>query len=651
MKKIPQEIQEVILQGHSLTIEEVIAVARWGAKVFCSEDARKKVLHCRTLIDVLVNQDIVAYGINTGFGALRDCIIPKEKIKQLQKNLIRSHACGVGKPLSQEIIRACILLRANTLLKGNSGVRMEIIDALVQMLNLGICPFVPCKGSVGASGDLSPLSHIALVVIGDPQGLFSLWNKKRDFQQEEKYFCSTPEELQKWGYSAIELSYKEGLALNNGTQVMSAIACLTLYDSFVLLHSSEMATALSMEAAQGVATSLDERIHNARPLAYQPEVARRLRAYLHGSTLLSSPLNAGILYSIQEKLSNLGLQNLWNTISLCLEEYRKNLAEAKPWEISHNQKALQEAKKTRDSIVRSIESAITSQAYSIEICLELRQLLESLKKSVPALCPTQDDYSFRCASQVLACAWRAWEHAREVVSQEINSATDNPLIFPPEMPKHEIDAYESWLKNNPELCAQSVVSGGNFHGEPVGMVMDYLAIALCEIASISERRIAHLVDPKHSNGLPAFLAKDAGLNSGFMIPQYTAASLVSENKVLSHPATVDSIPTSGNTEDHVSMATIAARKCKDILENSTFVVAIEFMVCHQALFFRLLEPGNLAQRFQKMLSEYTIESPVLNLKGIPFFQSDGVWYPIIQEFFKAIQEEKFLALAETQSSW
>lgn len=641
MKKIASEITQVLLKGHSLSIEEVVAVARYGAKVSCCEEAKENVLHCRSIIDILVEKDIVAYGINTGFGALRDCVIPKEKVSQLQKNLIRSHACGVGNPFPSEIVRASILLRANTLLKGNSGVRMEVIDALVQMLNLCICPFVPSQGSVGASGDLSPLSHIALVLMGDPQGLFWIWNPQDPEQKEEKCFFSTKEELQKRNFFPLELSYKEGLALNNGTQVMSAIACLALYDSYILLHSAEMATALSMEAAQGVATSLDERIHNARPLSHQAEVAARLRSYIQGSTILSSPLNAGILYNIQDRLKNLAkkdilCQKACDAIFCLIEEYSQKLVSARPWQISHNQEALRWAKETRDKIIEVIKS------NAKENCEEIQCIVDLAKKSVPNLCPTQDDYSFRCSSQVLGCSWRAWEHAWNIVSQEINSATDNPLIFPPSMPKEESGSYEDWLKKNPHLCAQAVVSGGNFHGEPVGMVMDYLCIALAEIASISERRIAHLVDPRHNNGLPAFLTKDAGLNSGFMIPQYTAASLVSENKVLSHPATVDSIPTSANTEDHVSMATIAARKCREILKNSTFVVAIEIMVCHQALFFRLLKPGLLAQKIQKMLLEYPIEFHNTNQTGIPFFQEDQVWYPFMNALSQAIQKGKFL---------
>ena len=291
------------LNGNDLSIADVAVVARFEAKVTVSEVARKRVHNCRQLVETLVRKNIVAYGINTGFGALRNCIIPAEQVALLQKNLIRSHACGVGEPFPVEVVRAAILLRANTLVRGNSGVREIIIDRLIEMLDRGICPWIPCQGSVGASGDLSPLSHMALVLIGDPAGRFCVAPLCQVPASE--FMPSTPENLQKYGFTPVELSYKEGLALNNGTQIMSALACLTLYDSLTILNTAEMAAALSLEACKGVATSLDERIHQARPVSHQDQVAKRLRGYIRGSAILSTPLNSAIIKRIVYQLAKL----------------------------------------------------------------------------------------------------------------------------------------------------------------------------------------------------------------------------------------------------------------------------------------------------------------------------------------------------------
>lgn len=678
-------LSHLVLTGQDLTISQVISVARFGAMVSFDSVAKQRVQQCRDVVDAVVEHKMVIYGISTGFGALRTHIIPNDQIVELQQNLIRSHACGVGEPLSPEVVRAVILLRANTLARGNSGVRVALIDTLLNMLNLGITPWIPSQGSVGSSGDLCPLSHMALVLMGDPAGKFMHWHpkantnqtpeKKNDgqeqaiFPSQPVFLSSTPENLKKFGFVPISLSYKEGLALNNGTQTMSALASVILYDSYWLLHTAEIALCMSWEGLQGVTTALDERIHAARPLAEQQAVAKRMQEYLAGSVNLSSYWNGIVLKKLyadvlhlqkycQEQLPNDAetIEIINNTVAQLqkiveTETKAADVTPNLPWKISYHIEGLQQAQnqaRTLESVLHTLENKVEKQCLEKgdeivkdeykplqRVAALARSILDLTVKAVPSHCPTQDDYSFRCSPQVLACAWRAWQHASEVITTEINSATDNPLIFPPTMPS-DVPAgttYRAWLSQHPELCLKAVISGGNFHGEPVGMVMDYLAIALAEVASISERRTAHLVDANHNHSLPAFLMEDAGLNSGMMIPQYTAAALVSENKVLAHPATVDSIPTSANTEDHVSMATIAARKCLQILQNTTQVVAIEICTGHQALYFRFFPPSPIIQKIRSYLETLATEQEPY---GMGFVQKDIAWYPRIATVSHAI---------------
>lgn len=673
----PLRIQHVVLTGKDLTVEQVVAVARLGADVALDDASRERIDRCRTLVEILVEENIVAYGINTGFGALRNYVIAENKINELQQNLIRSHACGVGTPFAAEVVRAAMLLRANALAKGNSGVSLGAVEAIVQMLNLGICPVVPCQGSVGASGDLAPLSHIVLVIIGDANGLFFVARPGHaDTKADTTHRPSTKAELEHFGFTPITLSYKEGLALNNGTQMMSAIACLSVHDAYVLLHCAEMASALSLEASQGVATSLDARIHEVRPLTHQQEVAARLRGYIDGSAILTSNLNSGLVRQAEEMMEDFWhkerqktrrrsikkadgsgpadwrdeIRGLNEKISRLVQDEQnwvEQHPQQHPWQIAHDVAGLERIRKQ----VQSVHTEIYQIAeHHSELPPEAHHLLQNiamlLDKAVPAHCPIQDDYSFRCNAQVLACAWRAWQHACEVVGAEINAATDNPLLFPPAMPdalKGET-SYRKWLKQNIGLCLNAVCSGGNFHGEPVGMVMDYLKIAIAEAGNIAERRVAALVDAHRNQGLPPFLTPDPGLNSGFMIPQYTAAALVSENKVLSHPATVDSIPTSANAEDHVSMGTIAARHCSDVLRNVRHIVAIELMTAHQAMYFRRLKGGCLAQKLDAVFAGLEVDFPQGKELGIGFYRQDRVWWPVMQSLALAIEQGRFLSV-------
>jgi len=463
-------MHKLYIDGETLRIEDVLRVAQESVQVIIPEKAKKQVRRSRQVLEKLVRKKQVIYGVNTGFGALSNVVIPSEEIKQLQTNLIRSHSTGVGKTLSTEIVRALMLLRANTLAKGYSGVRLEILETLVEMLNKGVHPTIPAKGSVGASGDLAPLSHMILVLIGEG---------KAEYQGQ---VMSGREAMEKAGIRPVQLEFKEGVALNNGTQLMTAIAALTVYDAENLIKTAEAATALTLEALLGISDAFNKKIHESRP---------------------------------------------------------------------HRGQAIT-AKNVREMIAES-------------------QLVQTGKESMDKKHRPHDPYSLRCSPQVLGAARDAIAYAKRIVEVEINSATDNPLVFPDE-----------------EIC----LSGGNFHGQPISLAMDLLGIALTIIGNISERKIARLLDEKLNNGLPAFLIPPEvkiGLNSGLMTVQYTAAALASENKILAHPACTDSIPTSANFEDFVSMGVTAAQKAMQILENTEYIIAIELLCAAQAIEFRGLE--------------------------------------------------------------
>ncbi|GMG97054.1 histidine ammonia-lyase [Tepidimicrobium xylanilyticum] len=451
-------MSKVIITGNSLTIEDVVAVCREYKEVELSEEAKENILKSRRTVDEFVENGEVVYGITTGFGKFSDVTISKEETKLLQENLIVSHAVGAGKPFETEIVRGIMLLRINSLAKGYSGVKIETIQTLIDMLNKGVHPIIPEKGSLGSSGDLAPLSHMVLPMLG---------LGKAEYKGE---VMSGKEAMNKAGISIIELTSKEGLALINGTQAMTSVGALTVYDAINLLKVADIAAALSFEAQNGVVNALDNRIHELRPHKGQIDTARIILQLLKDSNMT-----------------------------------------------------------TKQGEIR-----------------------------------VQDAYALRCVPQVHGASKDAINYIKEKVEIEINSVTDNPLVFD--------DTKEG-------------ISGGNFHGQPMALVFDFLGIALAEIANISERRLERLVNPALS-GLPAFLVEKGGLNSGFMIVQYSAAALVSENKVLAHPASVDSIPSSANQEDHVSMGTIAARKAREIMKNVRRVLAMEIMAACQAIDLR-----------------------------------------------------------------
>ncbi|MDQ0340013.1 histidine ammonia-lyase [Caldalkalibacillus uzonensis] len=455
----------IVLDGHSLTLEQVAKVVDEGEMVTASPASIERVKASQREVEKIVEEEQVVYGITTGFGKLSDVYIQKEDVETLQYNLIRSHACGVGEPFPEQVSRAMLLLRANALLKGHSGVRPEVIEQLLTLLNRHIHPVIPQQGSLGASGDLAPLSHLALVLIGEGKVFY------------KGKIAATRDVFQEEGIDPLRLSAKEGLALINGTQAMTALGVMAYLEAEKLAYQVEAIAALTFEALRGVVDAFEPEIHEARGYPEQIEVARRMRMFLQGSKLV-----------------------------------------------------------TRQGQLR-----------------------------------VQDAYTLRCIPQVHGATWQTLNYVKDKLQIEINAATDNPLIF----------------KDG------KVLSGGNFHGQPIALAMDYLGIAMAELANISERRIERLVNPQLS-GLPPFLSPQPGLQSGAMILQYTAASLVSENKTLAHPASVDSIPSSANQEDHVSMGTTAARHAYAIITNVRRVLAIELICALQAVEFN--NPDALAPR-------------------------------------------------------
>jgi histidine ammonia-lyase len=457
---------QVVLVGVTLSLEDIVRVARENIQVGLCPTARQRVIAARRAVDAITdggNDAHRVYGVNTGFGALAETRISVEDVQRLQHNLIRSHSCGVGTPLSRDAVRAMMLLRAQVLALGHSGVRVDVVDALLAMLNHGVHPVIPSQGSVGASGDLAPLAHLACVLIGEGEA---------EFQGE---VVPGAVALQRAGIVPVMLAAKEGLSLINGTQFMMAVGCLALCDAEALAVHADIAGAMSLEALKGTGAPFEERVIAVRPHPGALATARNLRLLLASSAIAESHRDCG---------------------------------------------------------------------------------------------KVQDPYSLRCMPQVHGASRDAFAWAREIFTREANSVTDNPLVF---------------LTSE----GSDVVSGGNFHGQPLALALDLVCMAVAELANISERRVEQLVNPALSSGLPPFLAPHTGLDSGFMIAQVSAASLVNENKVLSHPASVDSIPSSAGREDHVSMGATSATKCARVVANVRMGIAIEMLVAAQGLDCRL----------------------------------------------------------------
>jgi len=500
----------VKIDGDSLTIDQVVRVARHKEKVEISSHNKQLVERSASVVDSFIKQNKVVYGITTGFGSFANTVIPREHVKELQKNLLMSHSTGTEPYIEDEQVRAMILLRLNALVKGFSGIRWKTLQRLLFFLNNDILPLVPQKGSVGASGDLVPLAHMSIPLIG----LGKVKHKGKIWDSAQL--------LAKLGLKPLELEAKEGLALINGTQLMSAVGVLNVYNSSILCQTADIASACSIEALRGTDVPFDSRVHHLRPYKGQKLVAKNIKKLLKGSEILKSH--------------------------------------------KHCKKV-------------------------------------------------QDAYSLRCIPQVHGATRDTIDHAVSILKIEINSVTDNPIIFP---------------------ATSESISCGNFHGEPVAFVLDFLGIAISEIANISERRVERLVDPALSN-LPPFLTAEGGLNSGYMITQYTAAALVSENKVLAHPASVDSIPTSANQEDHVSMGPIAAFKCAEIIKNVRKVLAIEFLCAAQGLDFIQEKPGKGVLIAHSIIRDH-----------IPTLTQDRVMSYDIQKMEELLSNETIIKAVEAE---
>ena len=461
----------LLLNGDPLTLLQLDAVANASLQVALAPESKTRMLASRAVVERCAAGDTAAYGINTGFGKLADVRVAPADLAALQQNLVRSHCCGVGQPLSDAEVRGMLLLRANVLAKGCSGVRVEVAELLIAMLRHGIHPVVPSRGSVGASGDLAPLAHLALALIGE--GEVSVLGQR----------MPAAAGLSKTGLRPLQLEAKEGLALLNGTQAMAAVGGLALIRAHRVVRLFDMAGAMSLEGLMGTPAAFDARIHEARPHAGQIAAAAHLRALMQDSEI-------------------------------------------------------RESHRTNDPRV-------------------------------------QDAYCLRCMPQVHGAVRGVLDHAASVIEIETGAATDNPLIFTPS------------AAGISDGADGDIVSGGNFHGAPLAFALDYAAIGIADLLSISERRIDRLINPDINEGLPPFLSDRPGLSSGFMIAHVTAAALLNESKVLAHPASVDSVPTSGGKEDHVSMGMTAALKLRSIVENAEMVLGIELMTAAQALEYRL----------------------------------------------------------------
>lgn len=505
-------MQALHITGNELTFDDLREVVFERRPVLLASDARRAVERARDVVERHLDDPQPVYAVSTGVGKLSDVRLNPDQGRQLQVNLLRSHAVGVGDPLSDGETRAMMLLRANSLAKGFSGVRPLIIDALCEMLNRGVHPVVPSQGSVGASGDLAPLAHLSLVLIGEGEAVYSPstrgQKKRRAGESGEGARMAGAQALRRAEIKPLALEAKEAISLINGTQAMLAVGSLALMQARAMAESADVIGALTLDALHGTDVAFDPRIQLVRPHPGQVRAAENLRRMLEGS---------------------------------------------------------------------------------------------AIRESHRACSRVQDAYSLRCMPQVHGAVRQAIEHASAVFETEMNAAVDNPLVFA--APR------KAGSRSDSDGEGQ-ILSGGNFHGEPLAFALDYLAIALASLAGISERRIERLVNPALNEGLPPFLAPDAGLNSGFMMAQVTAAALVSENKVLAHPASVDSITTSGNKEDYVSMGMAAALKLKRIAANTRTVLAIEALAAAQALDF--LKPLTTSRRGQAAHAAIRALSPALD---------------------------------------
>jgi histidine ammonia-lyase len=534
--------QNIILDGENLTLENLILAARnLKCQVELSTSAKHRIKKSRQWVEqVQKTGKPLVYGINTGFGSKANVSIEKDQVRELQRNLIMSHSAGTGKPFLIETIRAAMIMRANTFAKGFSGIRLEVVETLLQMINKGVTPWVPEQGSVGASGDLAPLSHIALVLSRGVVNDYEEHSGKAYFYDRkagEWKLHSGIKAMERAKIPRIILEAKEGLALNNGTQISAALLASALYDAFRIVKNADIAMAITLEALEGISAAFRPEIHDLRPHPGQIKTASNIRKLTSGSKFL----------------------------------------DRQPQKV-------------------------------------------------------QDAYSLRCHPQVMAGVRDALDYILKILTIEMNSTNDNPIIFP-----------DSENINK-------AISGGNFHAQPIAFAADLLTIVLCEVGSISERRIFKMSDKNQNYGLPSFLIENSGLESGLMLAQYTAASLVSENKSLAHPASIDSIPTCENQEDHVSMAPIAARKARTILENVKKIIAIEYLFAAQALDlrFKKIEPSGKNLDKSGLPGKGTIIAYQKIRQVVPFIKIDRPIYLHLEILQNLVEKNTILDEVEKE---
>lgn len=534
LSKKPESGKPLFLDGQNLSLDELISVAREPRyPIRITPKAIQKMKKSRQWVDrIQIAGKPVVYGLNTGFGSKATVSIDREKLRDLQRNLIMSHAAGTGNPFPIEVVRAAMILRINTFTKGYSGVSLEVAETLIKMLKKGVTPWVPEQGSLGASGDLAPLSHIALVISTGVEKDYEADSGKAFFYEKENQnwiLMSGQTAMKRAGIPRIILEAKDGLALNNGTQISTALLAIALYDAKRVVKQADIAMAMTLEAVEGNSSAFKDKIHRLRPHKGQIKTAKNIRKLIKGS-----------------KLINRNPQNV------------------------------------------------------------------------------QDAYSLRCHPQVMGSVTGALEYIENVVDIEMNATTDNPIILP------EIDD------------ENKAISGGNFHAQPIAVASDLLSMVLCEVGSIAERRIFRLSDKNLNAGLPSFLINNSGLESGLMLAQYTAAALVSENRSLAHPASIDNIPTCENQEDHVSMAPIAARKARLILDNVQKIIAIEAFYAAQALDLRLTK----LKYAKTMMGNGTHSAHKTIRKVIPYINKDRPIYPHIEAATDLIKNGKLLSEVE-----
>lgn len=555
---------QISLTGESLTINEAVEVARHYKKVMLSENSRQKIVEVREGIEKQwFSQDTEKiYGFNTGVGSLKDHYLSPDKLKDFQSLYIKSHSVGVGEPFEIEVVRTAILTRVNSFAKGFSGIRIETVDKLLEMLNNYIHPFIPQRGSVGASGDLAPLAHLASVLVGEPQAkvidknnqvhtLESLANQTENYKiGSTEYTKIRAFTIDGYTFQTIDLAGKEAMAVTNGATFILAVGALAVYDAENLLKLSDISASLSLEAMMCEKDAFDDRLHQIRNLQGQITTANNIRSLVQDS----------------QRMTEQARKAFFSTQKFYHSDKRNN---------------------------------------GIDIA--------DYKNRV------QDRYSIRCIPQVHGASKDAFNYCKNIIERELNAATDNPMVF----------------KEDDKYVAKS---GGNFHGQPLAIPLDTLSIALAEIANIADRRIFALINSELSYNLPSDLSgvdkSSLGMNTGLMIAQYTTAGLVSENKVLSHPASVDSVPTSGNQEDHVSMGTFGARKCRAILKNVQYVIAIELLCAIQALHLsNKVIKFDLGKVTQGVFTELT--------KDFPIFAEDIYLQSQIEKMFDLVTNGAF----------